>query len=57
MSTLQFEGVESVTPNMNHLPIDAEVYIDEVEYSRIMRRILLADDGADTDVSAFNSSI
>jgi hypothetical protein len=57
MSTLQFQGVEPVTSNMNNLPIDVGVYIDEVEYSRIMRRIFLADGGADTDVSAFNSSI
>jgi hypothetical protein len=57
MSALQFEGVESVTSNINDLPIDVEVCIDEVEYDRIMRRIFLADGGADTDVSAFNSSI
>jgi hypothetical protein len=57
MSTLQFEGVEPVTSNMNDLPIDDDVYIDEVEYDRIMRRIFRADGGADTEVSAFNSSI
>jgi hypothetical protein len=57
MSTLQFEGVEPVTSNMNDLPIDDDVYIDEAEYDRIMRRIFRADGGADTEVSAFNSSI
>ncbi len=57
MGTLQYEDVESVTSYMNDLPIDAEVCIDDAEYSRIMRRIFLADGGTDTDVSAFNSSI
>jgi hypothetical protein len=46
MSTLQFEGVTSVTSD-----------IDDAEYARIMRRITIADGGTDTDVSAFNSSI
>ena len=57
MSISQLEGVEFVTRNVNDLPIDGEVRIDDAEYHRIMRRISLADGGADTDVSAFNSSI
>jgi sulfatase maturation enzyme AslB (radical SAM superfamily) len=57
MSTLQFEGVTSVTSDMHDLPLDVEVNIDDAEYARIMRRITIADGGTDTDVSAFNSSI
>jgi FXSXX-COOH protein len=57
MSTLQLEGVTSVTSDMHDLPLDVEVNIDDAEYSRIMRRITIADGGTDTDVSAFNSSI
>jgi FXSXX-COOH protein len=57
MSTLQFEGVEPVTSNMNEPPIDIEDSIDDDEYLRIMRRVFHVDGGTDTDVSAFNSSI
>jgi hypothetical protein len=38
------------------LPLDAEVNVDDVEYRRIMDRIIEADEPGGT-VSAFNSSI
>ena len=57
MSTLQLEGVTSVTSNMGDLPLDVDVNIDDIEYARIMRRITIGDGGTDTEVSAFNSSI
>jgi hypothetical protein len=37
--------------------LDSDLAIDPVEYSRIMRRIGVADDESVTQVSAFNSSI
>jgi hypothetical protein len=37
--------------------LDFELEIDEVEYSRIMRRIGIDGDETVTHVSAFNSSI
>ena len=43
--------------DMGDLPLDVEVNIDDVEYARIMRRIAITDGGADTEISAFNSSI
>jgi hypothetical protein len=39
------------------LPLDFELKIDELEYSRLMRRIGIDGDETVTRVSAFNSSI
>jgi hypothetical protein len=40
-----------------NLSFDCDMVIDDAEYSRIMRRVGIEDDGAATYVSAFNSSI
>jgi FXSXX-COOH protein len=57
MAAAQVEAVESGIPDIHDLPLDVEVGIGDVEYGRIMRRILGEDGGSDTPVSAFNSSI
>ncbi len=53
----QVEEVASETSDIHDLPFDVEVSIDDAEYARIMRRIMLEDGGSDTPVSRFNSSI
>lgn len=50
------EAVISDVPATGDVPFDEAVDIGDAEYARIMRRITV-DDGADTRVSAFNSSI
>lgn len=50
------EAVTSAMPALGDVPFDVEIAISDAEYARIMRRITV-DDGADTRVSAFNSSI
>jgi hypothetical protein len=57
MAATQVEAVKSGVPDIHGLPLDVEVSIEDAEYDRIMRRILGQDDGSDTPVSAFNSSI
>jgi hypothetical protein len=42
-------------PDIQDLPLDADVIIDEAEYTHIMRRIGVAE--GEPSVSAFNSSI
>ncbi len=42
---------------IHDLPLNTEVNIDDAEYSRIMRRIGIAEDEPGTSVSAFNSAI
>jgi hypothetical protein len=44
-------------PDLDEAPLDAEITVDGTEYARIMRRIGVPDDGTDTRVCAFNSSI
>lgn len=43
--------------DIQDLPLDAKVGIDDVEYAHIMRRIGIAEGESGTSVSAFNSSI
>jgi hypothetical protein len=43
------------TPDIQDLPFDADVIIDEAEYALIIRRIGVAE--GEPSVSAFNSSI
>ena len=57
MTTLWMEDVTSGASDMSDLPLGVEVNIDDIDYARIMRRITLNDGGADTVISAFNSSI
>jgi hypothetical protein len=57
MTVLQMEGVTSGASDMGDLSLDVEVNIDDVEYARVMRRIIIGDGGTDAVVSAFNSSI
>ena len=59
---LQPDFVVSTASDLNDLPLDAEADISHDEYARIMHRITIGDgsggdDGADTEISAFNSSI
>jgi hypothetical protein len=44
-------------PDIGELPLDAEVNVDDVEYARIMRRLITQDGEPLNRVSAFNSSI
>jgi hypothetical protein len=53
--TLASAVVESVTPDIQDLPLDADEIIDDAEYAHIMRRIGVAE--GEPSVSAFNSSI
>ncbi len=55
MPTAQLEVVASGVPDIDDLLFDAEADIDV--QSRITRRLFGEDDGSDTPVSAFNSSI
>jgi hypothetical protein len=57
MANSWMESVVSGPSDMGDLPLDVEVSIDDIEYARIIRRIIPAGRGADTEVSAFNSSI
>jgi hypothetical protein len=57
MATSWMEAVASGASDMGDLPLDVEVNIDEFEYARIIRRVTVGDGGADTEISAFNSSI
>jgi hypothetical protein len=57
MATVWMEDEASGVSDVRDLPLDVEVNIDDIEYARIMRRITLNDGGADTVISAFNSSI
>jgi hypothetical protein len=57
MANSWVEAVASGASEMGDLPLGIEVNIDDIEYARIIRRIATADRGADTVVSAFNSSI
>ena len=57
MATSWVEAVASGTSGMGGPPLDVEVNIDEFEYARIIRRVTVGDGGADTEISAFNSSI
>jgi hypothetical protein len=45
----------SGTPDIQDLPLDADVKFDDAEYTHIMRRIGVAE--GEPSVSAFNSSI
>lgn len=44
-------------PDINELPLDVKINIDEDEYVHIMKRIGLVEGEPGTSVSAFNSSI
>jgi hypothetical protein len=57
MTVSQMERMMSSASDMGDLPLDAEDDIDDAEYAKIMRRITVGDNGTDTEVSAFNSSI
>ena len=57
MATSWMEAVTSGASDMCDLPLDVEVNIDDFEYARIIRRITVGDGAADTEISAFNSSI
>jgi len=57
MASSWIEAVTSGVSDMGGLPLDVEVNIDDFEYARIIRRITVSDGGADTEISAFNSSI
>jgi FXSXX-COOH protein len=57
MTVFEMERIMSSASDMDDLPLDAEVGIDDAEYARVMRRITIGDNGTDTEVSAFNSSI
>jgi hypothetical protein len=57
MATSWMEAVASGTSDMGDLPPDVEVNIDDFEYARIIRRVTVGDGDADTEISAFNSSI
>lgn len=50
------QALGSGQSDLDGVPIDAEVTIDDAEYARIMRRIHIGSDEPD-GVSAFNSSI
>ena len=56
MPTAQMEAVASGVPDIDDLLFDAEAGSEDVQ-SRITRRLFGEDDGSDTPVSAFNSSI
>ncbi len=43
--------------NLNDILLGEDVLIDDEEYKRIMQRVMGDEDGTDTRVSAFNSSI
>jgi hypothetical protein len=49
--------IVSDLPDIGELPLDAEVNVDDVEYARIMRRLITLDGELHDQVSAFNSSI
>jgi hypothetical protein len=51
------QDIVSELPDIGELPLDAEVYVDEAEYARIMRRLITLDGEPLPSVSAFNSSI
>jgi hypothetical protein len=57
MASSWIDAVTSGPSDMGGLPLDVEVNIDDFEYARIIRRITVRDGGADTEISAFNSSI
>jgi hypothetical protein len=57
MSTVNTDHVFESNLPMDDLPFDVELYLDDVEYARIMRRIDNGGGEPDTRVSAFNSSI
>jgi hypothetical protein len=57
MASSWIDAVTSGPSDMGGLPLDVEVNIDDFEYARIIRRIAVRDGGADTEISAFNSSI
>jgi hypothetical protein len=54
-TTLASAVVVSGMPDIQDLPFDADVIIDEPEYTHIMHRIGVAE--GEPSVSAFNSSI
>lgn len=49
--------IVSELPDIGELPLDAEVNVDDAEYARIMRRLIIVDGEPRNPVSAFNSSI
>jgi hypothetical protein len=58
MSTTYADAVvASDMSDIQELPLDVEINIDEAEYVHIMRRIGLVEGESGTSVSAFNSSI
>jgi FXSXX-COOH protein len=57
MTVFEMERIMSNASDMDDLPLDAEGGTDDAEYARVMRRITIGDNGTDTEVSAFNSSI
>jgi FXSXX-COOH protein len=57
MTVFEMERIMSSASDMDDLPLEAEGGIDDAEYARVMRRITIGDNGTDTEVSAFNSSI
>ena len=54
---LESEVLTSGVADVGSVPLDAELYMDDRDYARIMRRIGISDGEAAPSVSAFNSSI
>jgi hypothetical protein len=58
MPATQVEAfVTSDMSDIHDLPLDSDVNIDVVEFSRLMRRISVTGGDSGAPVSAFNSSI
>lgn len=57
MSIAQQDAIISDHADLGDVPLGEEMSIDHAEYERTMRRVLGDDDGTDTRVCAFNSSI
>jgi hypothetical protein len=57
MTAIEMERITSSASDMDDPPLDAEGGIGDDGFARVMRRITIGDNGTDTEVSAFNSSI
>jgi hypothetical protein len=58
MAVTHAAGVlESYVRDTRDQPLDEPVYADDIARKHLMGRKVLAEDGAETPVSAFNSSI
>jgi hypothetical protein len=57
MTAIEMERIMSSASDMDDPPLDAEGGIGDDGFARVMRRITIGDNGTDTEVSAFNSSI